>query len=299
MGKITIQGSGFGLYGYLPAIINYGNDSLILDVKKRKFLETRNELSPFIEKITWVDNIQSIFEIVDSIVIAVPPERQPSLVYSLLNFKNIKNLHLEKPLGKNPDDSGNLTKFLYENNYKWHVNYSFIYSNWLDDFREKFSSLDNLDELKIIWKFKSFQLKNKIFNWKTQFKSGGGPLNFYGIHLVALLAFFGYEEIIYSSIKKSQWIATFLGDKIPNCKILIDINSDEEIFSISRENCLSEKSYLVNLKNPFESESIIENQDIRCSLLKKFLYKSDMNNLENYLFEKKVNNLWIKAIDSY
>ncbi|MBO6989157.1 MAG: hypothetical protein JJ831_08100 [Prochlorococcus marinus XMU1422] len=299
MGSITIQGSGFGLYGYLPAIIDYGYDSLLLDIKKREFLEKRNELIPFIEKIIWVDSIKSIFETVDSVVIAVPPNHQPNLVYSLLNFKNIKNLHLEKPLGKNPDDSEKLSNFLYQNDYKWHVNYSFIYSNWFDDFKEKFSRLDNLDQLKIIWKFKSFQLRNKVFNWKTQFHSGGGPLNFYGIHLVALLAYFGYEDIIYSSINKSIWIATFLGDNIPNCKIFIDIDSDEETFAIDREIGLSKKINLINFKNPFINESIIENQDIRCSLLKKFLYKSDMNNLLNYSFEKKVNNLWIKAIASY
>jgi predicted dehydrogenase len=67
---------------------------------------------------------------IDSIVLALPPIYQSALVKELINFKNIKNLLLEKPLAISPDNSAKLTDELVFSNKKFRVGYNFRFTYW-------------------------------------------------------------------------------------------------------------------------------------------------------------------------
>ena len=53
---VTIFGGGFGLYGYLPALIDGMNEQVCLPKKYIKVLRARDDLSSFEDKIFWVED---------------------------------------------------------------------------------------------------------------------------------------------------------------------------------------------------------------------------------------------------
>ena len=57
--KTLILGSGFGLYGYLPAAYKISN-KIFLQKKYKNFFYSRSELKNFNNKIIWYDNLKAI-----------------------------------------------------------------------------------------------------------------------------------------------------------------------------------------------------------------------------------------------
>ena len=52
----TIIGKGFGLYGYLPAII-MNNSNLVLSNEYKFNIQKRKDINQYINKIKWTQNI--------------------------------------------------------------------------------------------------------------------------------------------------------------------------------------------------------------------------------------------------
>lgn len=281
MKTFGILGSGFGLYGYLPSVIN--DYKVILPLKAKEIIESRSDIKQYLEKIEFLDNLDSIFNNIDSIIIAKNPIIQESLIPIILKHKNIKNIFLEKPLASMPKIAKNLQKILFKSNANIRIAYIFIYCKW-------FKILQNLldskatKEIKLTWTFKAHHFSHNINSWKKDSKQGGGVLNFYAIHIIALSAlfdlkldkvFFINNECIESSFKKDNILL----------KIHIDSNSNINIFSIFTDNIL-----LYVAKSPFESS--FDNTDSRILLLKKHIDSIKNPNENYYKWYEKVLNLW-------
>ena len=79
-----ILGSGFGIYGYLPAI--YGiSKNIFLNIRYKKKIEKRTELKKFLKKITWYNEENLKIKKIDYLIIAQNPQKQD------LNLKISKN----------------------------------------------------------------------------------------------------------------------------------------------------------------------------------------------------------------
>ena len=100
-----IFGSGFGLYGYLPAIYKFTN-KIYLSKKYQKVFYKRNELALFEPKIVWYKNIEKILPKIDYLIIAKRPNDQIKIIKKIIGQKNkLKHIFLEKPMSSNPKSS--------------------------------------------------------------------------------------------------------------------------------------------------------------------------------------------------
>ena len=290
-----IFGGGFGIYGYLPAILLYPRNKVYLNIKYKKKITERIELNKLLEKIFWYKEIDTIIQKVNSVVVATNPEKQEEIILDLLNHQNINNLILEKPLAVNPRNSIKVLSKLIHSNKEFVFGYSFLYTNWSLKVKKQIHQINH----KIIyfdWFFMAHHFKNNLKTWKNNHLKGGGVIRFYGIHLIALLAEFGYSEVNYSKIKVDReglytdWKASFLGKSLPACRIQINTKSHHSKFNILGINKKDETVELLNLKTPFDEERPIENYDKRVSLLSKII--SDARFVENSQLYKTTNNLW-------
>ena len=195
-----IFGGGFGIYGYLPAILLYPRNKVYLNIKYKKTITERIELNKLLESILWYKEIDIIIQKVNSVVVATNPEKQKQIILDLLNHQNINNLVLEKPLAVNPRNSIKVLSKLINSNKEFVFGYSFLYTNWSLKVKKQIHKINH----KIIyfdWFFMAHHFKNNLKTWKNNHLKGGGVIRFYGIHLIALLAEFGYSEVNYSKIK--------------------------------------------------------------------------------------------------
>ena len=110
--NFLIIGSGFGLYGYLPAITNYSK-KIYLNIEYKKFFSKRKELTKYTSKIIWYKDQKKIIKYIDYLIIAQRPQDQFRLVKKLAKTQNkIKHFFLEKPIGINPNKSKLFINFL-------------------------------------------------------------------------------------------------------------------------------------------------------------------------------------------
>ena len=108
MSVAAILGSGFGLYGYLPAIIEAGSDRIVLPKRYRAKFSTRPELSRFADAIEWVLDENAALERADWVIAALSPELQMRWLSHCRQLPNVERLVLEKPLAPTPGAAASL-----------------------------------------------------------------------------------------------------------------------------------------------------------------------------------------------
>src|ERR1700736_694984 len=99
--NVAILGSGFGLYGYLPALQEQ-QCRVLLPERYRAIIESREELSGFATGIAWVADERAAIYLADALVVARRPADQSDLIAEILHKPRLKRLLLEKPLAQNP-----------------------------------------------------------------------------------------------------------------------------------------------------------------------------------------------------
>jgi hypothetical protein len=294
--KYLIFGSGFGLYGYLPAVYKKFKSKVYLPIKYQKFLNSRKDIRGFYNKIFWYKKISNIINKINNIIIAARPSDQYKICQ--ISFLKKKTFFLEKPLANNPENSLKLLNYLVKNNINFNIAYLFNYTNWSFRFKRKIkdsifrSNNKSFKEFSITWRFKS-----EIFNnsWKLNSKKGGGIINFYGIHLISLLADLNYSllrSMVFKNNTDKLWLATFSRPAYPKINILLDTSSNQEEFSIE-EISQYKKRNIVFIKNPLcEKKKFVfkkkEHIDYRANILTKYLYSKR----KKLLFHKNVIFLW-------
>ena len=291
----TIVGKGFGLYGYLPAIILNGFD-LVLSNEYKSNIQKREDINKFINFIHWSKSIKEAIYLSDNIILAIPPKEQFKFLLENEKLISDKTIFLEKPIACSPKQSAILLKFLEEKKIKFYVNYSFIYLDWYKKLFNKINSLNSNFNIKVNWEFKAHYIKTNVMNWKSDSQSGGGIIRFYGIHLIAVLIALEYENYKIIKLKDNTQTIIFkiINVNKPEIEILINIDSNIDKFTIEMfENSSKNKYALVALKNKFEKKNKkkLKKLDRRVQNIRDYLI--DKNNpIQNLNFNKKVVKLW-------
>ena len=187
--KVAIVGSGFGMYGLLPAF------SRIKECKVVSICGKNSEMiSNYCKKLglnrytDWREMLQK--EKPDAVAIAVIPSHQYEITrYALENGMAV---FAEKPLTTSFDTSLELNKlakkkrmpnmldFLFPEIPEWHAAKKAIENGLIGE----------ILKVNVDWTFLSYDLMNHIKSWKTDVKQGGGALSFYFSHVFYYLEYF-------------------------------------------------------------------------------------------------------------
>lgn len=282
--KVGILGSGFGLYGYLPCFLNNKHKVYTLLRYKKKILY-RKDLRKYEKKINFVSNTNELLNISDIIIIAKRPSDQEYLVKKIIKKKLfLKEYIFEKPFCSSPLKSIRYFNLLIKRKVMFRIGYLFFYT----EFFKKFLKNKNKN-IKLIWKFKSFDLNKKKLTWKLNHRNGGGIIRFYAIHFFPLLSMIGKNWKITKSeilIKKNfpiSWeFECFF--KLKRLSIYIDINSTNNNFKFE-----TTKKYIYEAHSPFGDTATIRNQDYRIKFIKKLIN----DNRKKFLLKNYYNSLKI------
>jgi predicted dehydrogenase len=125
----TIAGSGFGLYGYLPALVDAGEE-VVLPAAYRAKVEARPELAAYAPGVRWAADADAALEGADAIVIATPPARQLELALRCLALPSLGTLLLEKPVAPTPREAIALLDALRRAGKRYRVGYTLLHAAW-------------------------------------------------------------------------------------------------------------------------------------------------------------------------
>lgn len=292
----TIIGSGFGLYGYLPAIINALKCKVVLLERYRKVIETRPEIYCYLKYIDWRLTESEVANSANSFIISVPPAAQMEIVQKMISFHKVKKLIIEKPICPSPKESIDLVNFINSKSISYRVGYSFLFTDWY--IKLKLAIQKPVKKIKIYWSFKAHHFLNNKHVWKRYHSKGGGALRFYGIHIISTLASFGYVSVARQCLLSKQsdqpeeWKAEFYGADLPSCEVHVSTNSDSENFQIQVIKDSGSKEKIITSNSPFKSNKASKFQDDRVpvleSLIKTLGYDDEIYTEMYY----SINNLW-------
>lgn len=234
--QFSILGGGFGLYGYLPALIRCGH-TVTLPERYRATLEQRNELRSLLQSVQWRATEDAIRDSADAMVISRRPSDQSAWLHQYLKSARAHAFILEKPVGPSPASAFELLELLTHARKTYRIAYTFRFMPWAKDFEAEAAS-QKPGPIDIVWKFRAHHYLHEKHNWKRHVSEGGGALRFFGIHLIGLLAEFGYREVSESRCTAiatdecETWSASFRGPDLRECRILVDSNAAETVFRI-------------------------------------------------------------------
>lgn len=185
--KIGIIGSGFGLYGLLPAFHSIPGCQVvaICGEKTQRLLDYCKSIGLDAIYTDWEKMLES--EKLDAIAIAVIPSAQ----YMIAKAAMEKGIHVfaEKPLAANLKDAKKLLSLAKKRRVVTAVDFLFPEINAWQKTKELLDkkTYGALQYVSVAWDFFSYDIKNKIKGWKTDAKEGGGALSFYASHVLYYL----------------------------------------------------------------------------------------------------------------
>ena len=184
--KLSIIGSGFGMYGLLPAFSKISNCKITSicgkDSARMQEYCTKLDLNRYSD---WKEMIQN--EKPNALAIAVIPKHQHEIVKYAI--ENEIAVFAEKPLTTSVQDSfelnelakkkslPNMLDFIFPEIPEWVKAKKIIESKVKGDIRK----------IDVKWMFLSYDLKNKIKSWKTDVSQGGGALSYFFSHTLYYL----------------------------------------------------------------------------------------------------------------
>lgn len=278
---IGIIGGGFGLYGWLPAVAtHYPNEKILIAERyKQKFFNIP-ELHIYYDRIEWIKTPRDIiFKGPSTLILAIPPKSVEYYLHSILNSKTIKTLIVEKPICETPKKSKDFIEQIKTKGIDVISPFLFIFSEWFGDLNYYIHLKDADEVITIDWSFKADHFKFDKNNWKRDHNQGGGPLRFYGIHLIAVLAELGYVSSR-QSLDENCYIGVFTQDEYPDIIVKVNTNSDLTHFKINN---------LINYLSPFNNTNWSDNRIPNIiNLLQTMDFRIGM--VEN--ITKRTINLW-------
>jgi len=292
----SIVGSGFGLYGYLPALVRLDkNNHIVLPQKYREKILSRKELKGFDRDILWASSSEEALKKTTDLIMAVPPSAQYSIVKKIVKESNIETINLEKPIAPSAELSEDLLDFLDFHEIKYVIGYSFFYLNLQD----KFDYLIAREEdIYWNWEFMAHHFSMNLDNWKRYHDVGGGVLRFYGIHMIALLSALGYDNVAHSILTQDNinephlWKASFSGAGIPLCNISLNCKSKNNIFDVSNDSL----GTVISSRDPFDLiTEDVKDLDNRVPILRKIIDKSSYRQYKLKSLYRDINKLWKKV----
>lgn len=296
----TIVGSGFGLYGYLPALVESFREPVLLPEKYRSKVKARPELEPYLSAIEWVSDPETALASASGVVVATPPRRQAEVVPHLQRYPELKTLVLEKPVAVTPSMAIDLLAQLRRSGKRFRIGYTFLHTGWASHL--EWPDMKGSEEVVITWTFMAHHFAQALANWKREHSEGGGVLRFFGVHLLALLVRHGYRDVERSFLdgecvaQPDRWQAIFSGPHVPACRVSIDSRSETTQFTVAFGGS-DRRLLLVNLSDPYELEesAVTQGHDRRVEVLKRLLDTIQSENLPYYVLYDEVNLLWQKV----
>ena len=258
---IAILGSGFGLYGYLPALVKGCGQRVVLSERHREPFTRRPELTRFADHIVWERDEASALDRADGVVLALQPSQQAEWIPRCVERPNLKRILVEKPLAISPEAAGGLLEDLVRSGKVIRIGYTFRYTGWAERMATALKQNRGSKRLLIQWSFLAHHFRHDLSNWKRFNKSGGGAIRFYGIQLVALLAEMGYQTVVSSrGFVNSpdvidKWTASFSGPELPECDVALDTRSATEKFSAELLFTRNPGAMFAELGDPFDSST--------------------------------------------
>jgi predicted dehydrogenase len=298
-GPYTIIGGGFGLYGYLPAILEDPNASVVLPEEYRQKIESRPDIAAYSARIEWLPSIDAALGAASFVIVAVPPSSQEQVIQRTLSYPDIQALFLEKPLAPEPGRSAELLESVIRAKKRIRVGYTFFFTTW---YRQLKASLrEPAAELRISWLFTSHHVRFNQDTWKKHHLIGGGVLRFFGIHLVAVLASLGYDSASTrilngrASGQPTLWEAEFSGFGLPPCEVIVSSVSDRIEFGVQVLRPGGRAAMDFFSESPFGEPHLDSTPDYRIAILRQLLeslYERDEEYLSIY---RATNSLWKMA----
>ena len=284
--KVAILGSGFGLYGYLPALLGLGC-AVVLPERYRAVLEGRSELADFARGIEWVADEGAALDRADALVLARRPADQAALIADLLRRPRLLRLLLEKPLAPNPEEAERLQAALQASGKLVRVGYILGFTDWGQRLIAQSREPQARSDLSIHWSFRAHHYVTGRHNWKRSHAEGGGALRFYGIQLIALAVEVGFDRALRSTITATQpgevesWSASLSDKTGRRCELLVESNTEPNRFEVT--SLATADTW--QLDNPFAT-TIAEGADRRVPLLSSMcaeMLSSAQPTLEHHL----------------
>ncbi|MGI6856923.1 Gfo/Idh/MocA family oxidoreductase [Mesorhizobium sp. 1B3] len=270
--RVGILGSGFGLYGYLPALIGLRKE-VVLPVRYRQKLMGRNDVAHLDSHIKWVQNEEALLASSDALVISQRPCDQVSWVELAISSSDITHYLLEKPLAPSPTEARTLLELLFGAGNNVRIGYTFRFTSWAARLKAVLAQASPDDRLLIEWRFRAHHYATDAETWKRHHSQGGGALRFYGIHVIALLAELGYRQATASCIEGAgdddarRWEATFAGPRLPNCSTYLDSDAPSASFHVRLADGRSQEHTVVTLRDPFDQATNEGGYDRRVEVL--------------------------------
>jgi predicted dehydrogenase len=191
--SIGIIGSGFGLYGLLPAFHSLPNCQVVAFCGKPspRLINILKELS-LEGTIRLYQDWQEMLacEKLDAVAIAVPPAAQ----YPIAKMALEKNMHIfaEKPLAAQLTHASDLADLATRKKVTHGIDFLFpeidVWQMAKKMLEEK--KFGEIRHVAVNWDFRSYDVRKKISSWKTDPSLGGGALSFYFSHVLYYLEHF-------------------------------------------------------------------------------------------------------------
>jgi predicted dehydrogenase len=289
----TIVGSGFGLYGYLPAVVEGLGEEVVLPRAYEARGRARPELERALAGVRWVADAEAALAEATAIVIATPPARQLEVAARCAALPRIERIVLEKPVAVTPALAQALLEQLRAAGKRVRVGYTLLDTQWHRDLRWPRSG----GEVALTWTFMAHHFARDLANWKRRHDEGGGVLRFFGVHLLALLAHHGYEEVKAPVLEgevpgePERWSALFSGPGLPDCHVRVDSRSTTDRFEIAMAGGVS----VAALQDPFERERAEAGADRRVGVLVRLLRSFDSQDRPWDNLYARTNDLWRQA----
>lgn len=193
MVNVGIIGSGFGLYGLLPAFNSTPECKVtsICGEKTERLVKYCQSIGLTNIYTNWQEMLDK--EKLDAVAIAVTPSAQYEI--AKVAIKNGLHIFAEKPLAANYKQTKELLDLAKKQKIVHTVDFVFPEVGEWKKVKELLDKkiYGKLKQIHSSWDFLSYDIKNKISSWKTDVKEGGGVLSFYFSHCLYYLEYFAGE----------------------------------------------------------------------------------------------------------
>ena len=304
---IGIVGSGFGLYGYLPAVALASGEQILLMEHYRNKFNSRPELQIFENRIEWAKDLQEITARAHTMILSVTPAQQSTIVRENIIGSRVANLILEKPVDVSPKSAAALLEKILLSGINFRVGYNLVYTGWARKLISLLGVDSHVENIEIDWSFMAHHYRTGTDTWKRNVTEGGGILRFYGIHFIALAALLGYNRILGSDItgfSDTDLYACHIvlqNGKGSRLSLHLDSHAAQNIFALSVfSGSTPDPVYTITQKDPFTDSlpgaaGILDHRIDSLQAIFASLFNASLNTecREMYL---QTNDLW-KAVE--
>jgi predicted dehydrogenase len=182
----------------------------------------------------------------------------------------------EKPLATSPQKAQKILDQVANSDKYCSVGFTFRFTNWALQLKEKLldKEFSEDERINLSWYFMADHFRRNIESWKMDHTHGGGAIRFYGIHVIALLAEWGYDLVVSSGVETQnpkhsfyKWTACFKGPGLPHFLVSINSRSNSSFFKVYLRN---DEQTLFEGLGPFDpvlNRLTVSEQDARCTYL--------------------------------